>query len=256
MEITIQTYELSDIPEDLISFVERDYTLVNTLLNLPDDIHEGNNIQSFHENLNDYPPHGTLPSDLRNRMHEFMLDIFEESVDINDKYQNGVLEALDDVSTDQLDKIFKIRPLLGEQIGYFDIRDNHCKIYFTVVMINKHYYGSIFMFWNENNPDILFIQGITKFMIPTLINIFLPNYDKLLPRLNSVLEGAIESQARLLGAKQILTVPIGNQGSILEKHYGYHRTNEVYYPCTQILGRKDVLTNLDYHKVYRKYVLE
>jgi hypothetical protein len=58
----------------------------------------------------------------------------------------------------------------------------------------------------------------------------------------------------MLGATKILTVPIQKQGSTLEKFYGYHKTDTVYYPCTQILGREDVLANLPHHNIFYKII--
>ncbi len=34
-----------------------------------------------------------------------------------------------------------------------------------------------------------------------------------------------------------MVAPVGRQGKILEKYYGYARINEIYYPCKHILGQ-------------------
>lgn len=80
------------------------------------------------------------------------------------------------------------------------------------------------------------IQGITKFLVPSLIALFYPEKEARLPRLNSILAPAIETVARSVGAKQIYVAPIGNQGNILVKHYGYHKTTNIIYPCKLIMG--------------------
>jgi hypothetical protein len=121
--------------------------------------------------------------------------------------------------------------------------------------VNNNIYGGIFGFYNNTYPEVLFIQGITKYLIPTLISIFLPEYDKLLPRLNNILNEPIETLARNLGVKRILVAPIGTQGNILEKYFGYVKTSEIYYPCYNILGRRVVEQNPEHFTRYVKYLL-
>lgn len=120
-----------------------------------------------------------------------------------------------------------------------------CKSWYIETTLENHIYGGIFAFWNVNTPKNIMIQGIAKRLIPMLISIFLPEYNKLLPKLNTTLESGIESLANRLDATNIYVIPIGKQGDILEKYYGYIKIDpniinqndfDFRYPCIHILG--------------------
>lgn len=254
MNLETNIYELADIPEHIVDFIQTDHSILSNILNLPSYIDEANNIESFHENFDQYPPLSQLPNDIIERTNAYTISISNETIDVDRLYNKAIIDATEIEDLKIIDKIFRVRPLLGEQIGYFEIDDPQCKIFYIMASINHQYYGGIFVFWNEQRPDIIFIQGITKFLVPSLVSILAPEYDKILPRLNTVLSAAIETCAKMLGADKIMTVPIGRQGSILEKHYGYKKTDTVYYPCDDIMGKNNVLFNLDHYEVYVKYL--
>ena len=105
-----------------------------------------------------------------------------------------------------------------------------CETYFIEAHLNGHLYGGIFAFYHGDYPDRIMIQGIVKYVTPTLFELLFPKHQKELVKLNSILAAPIETLARRLGAKYIYVRPIGKQGSILERFYGYKRTNDEYYP--------------------------
>jgi len=65
-----------------------------------------------------------------------------------------------------------------------------------------------------------------------------PEDDVKLPRVNSLLQPAIETSAHRIKTKQIYRRTTNKQGIILEKYYGYRRDNswKFRYPCKIIKG--------------------
>lgn len=107
-----------------------------------------------------------------------------------------------------------------------------------VAKLNQHLHGGVFVFWNPRYPNHVVMQGISKFLIPSLLSLLYPDQESRLIRLNSMLQPAVETVAHNVGAKQIYVAPIGKQGEILKKYYGYHITSKMMYPC-QVIKRID-----------------
>lgn len=256
MDILTREYKVSEIPQEVIELIETEHSAISNLLNISEMIDEGNNLENFFLDLDDFPVKDQIPDDIIIQFNEYTLSVLGEVFDdMTDKYQTVIQQRDENV----LSHLFNVRKLLGEQIQYLD-DDKSCETYFIYCLLNGQYYGGIFAFWNSNRPNILFIQAITKFVIPTLLQIFYPRADKMLPRLNSLLDPSITSLARRLGATTIQVIPIENQGSILEKYYGYKKTNDVYFPCPHILGRDNILAtiadNHNYSTIYEKVLEE
>ena len=133
-----------------------------------------------------------------------------------------------------------LRNLLAEQDGYAELEEKDCDVYLIVAYLDGELYGMVYCFYNAMYPDIILFQGISKTPKYGLWDILDRTKYGYLPRLNSVLMPAIESLAKRLGVNKILVSPIGNQSSILEKHYGFRRTNRqsFQYPCHNIAGSK------------------
>jgi len=125
---------------------------------------------------------------------------------------------------------------MREQIIYAFGEEKDCEKFLITAEINRQLYGGVFVFWNHNYPNHVMIQGISKYLAPSLLTLFYPEQERRLPRLNSILASAIETVARSVGANQIYVAPIGNQGTILKTHYGYHEAYNIIYPCELIAG--------------------
>lgn len=157
----------------------------------------------------------------------FSLDVLNLKISQNDIKNEVNLNSLKDAIV-----------IIGEQMSYLESIKTICDIFFIEAKLNEHLYGSIFVFYHKDWPDRIMIQGITKYITSLLFVILFPEFNKELPKLNSLLDPVIESLARRLGAKYIYVRPIGKQGAILEKHYGYIKTQEKYNPieCNISLG--------------------
>lgn len=229
--------------EPVIDLIQNSYTQISQILNLPEYIQEKtDHIDEFLEELDEYPPREKLQKEVIEECQRFIQTILKQKTILSDEY--------DPKDTSKLSKLFKVRSLMSEQLWYLYTNPEkiECEVYFLYATLNGLYYGAAFAFWNKERRDILFMQGICKSFIASLIEIYYPEYK--FPKLNSLLQPAIESLANKLGSTTIMVVPIGKQGDILEKHYGYLKKNEeAYYPCKEILGS-------DYHssdpKIYIK----
>ena len=128
------------------------------------------------------------------------------------------------------------------------VQEQGCKVWIIVATVNKHPYGAIFAFQHSANPYDIMIQGISKFIVPGVFSILKPDLANMLPRLNSLLMPAVETLALNAGASRIVVIPVGKQGDILVKHYGFHKIDEVDLPCKVIfqpLSRDYFAKNLD-----------
>jgi hypothetical protein len=129
-----------------------------------------------------------------------------------------------------------IKNLQEEQHVYLETcsSENECQMWLTVATINNQPYGCIFSFYRPGYDFM--IQGISKFYIPGMFSFFYPEISNQLPKLNNLLIPAIESLAKKVGASRIVVRPIGNQGSILSKHYGFEHIDDDRTPCDVIFG--------------------
>ncbi len=149
---------------------------------------------------------------------------------------------------ENIDNLERILRLLREQhdylyYHYIDIGDDEdiedykeemdldCQVWFLEARINNIPYGGIYAFYQSKYPEYLFIQGISKFAIPYLSDILFPENTAILPKLNSILQVSIESLAKKLNVKKIYVKPVGKQGNILNKHYGYAKTSRFVKMC-------------------------
>ena len=244
MEVLVRTTLLSDgVNDEIIDVIERSFKVISEILNVGEMIDESTNLEDFLSDLEDYPVKDKIPLDL---VEAYTSKMLGKQIILDDRY--------DPSDDNKISKLFMVRKLLGEQLDYLEDELN-CEAYFVYTLINDTYYGGMFAFYNKERPDVLFIQGITKIFSPSIISIYYPEYDKLLPRLNSLLEPSIETLAKMLNADKILVVPIGKQGKILKKHYGYRRwTKDIYYPCESIAGYLNVTKGGGRYKAYVKYV--
>jgi hypothetical protein len=268
MNIQVIVQSLSEgVDPEIISSLEDDHSQLSKLLNVSENYDEHNDFENFISDLDDYPPTPILSPGI---MRKYKLT-FPESDDnvIQDSYSRVILRRnestlgfpLDSLEGEEstvfmrsMKQLFMVRKLLGEQLGYLGI---HCpiniRVYFIYSVIDSHYNGGMFAFWNSDRPDDMFIQGISKSLIYTLHSLFAPKTTPF-PSLNSLLQPSIEKLARELGAKRIIVAPIGKQGEILTRYYGYTQTRDIYFPSLEILGRENILHDPDLYPVYEKYL--
>jgi hypothetical protein len=226
MEITTHIYPVSDIPEEITTFLQNNYDDLADLLNIHD--YEIPNTYSFFEDLYENPIANNLPPKIIEDVRRFSSEIL--GINLHD------LETRYVPTEENLEYLLNIFRSLSKQTNYAFGEEKDCKIWFITAEINRQLYGGVFVFWNRNFPNHIVIQGITKFLAPSLLALFYPEQESRLPRLNSILGLAVETVARSVGAKQIYVAPIGKQGRILEKHYGYRKTSSIIYPCELIIG--------------------
>lgn len=155
------------------------------------------------------------------------------------RYMNTIMPIeLDTVkarfqTTDRILTILKdVRMILDEQLASFH-EYGPCKMWYINSYHNETPYGSIIVYHNKTN--YVMIQNIVKYPIPILVQLLFPEYNKYMPRLNSVLMDSINTVARDVDADYIYVHPLEEQAEQLEKHYGFHRTETIWdIPCQTI----------------------
>ena len=184
----------------------------------------------------------TLPDDISASVLAYMKSI---SGDVNlsiDLINNTFKSVKFNRSDDNPYHIFSsMKDLIYDQMGHFKSDETDCNIWHIEGKHNDYELGSICVFYNSTIPMILdgkfgaMIQDIVKYPIPFLAQFLFPTYNPFIPKLNTVLETPINIVAGYIGVDYIFVRPIGNQGSILTKHYGYKETDAKFtYPCETI----------------------
>lgn len=132
-----------------------------------------------------------------------------------------------------------INNMIDEQFAYINNPDKDCLTYYVNVTINDYQYGGVFVFYNsklkepQSNDTYIFLQGIVKYTIPYLTGLLFPNINKELPRLNEIVNIAIQSMTKSLNTPYIYVKPIHKQFNILKKYYGYKELDVKYtYPSS------------------------
>ena len=115
-----------------------------------------------------------------------------------------------------------------EQKYYFENRilqeTDTYNTWFITYYIKNNLYGGIFLFRNNNNPNLYKIQGITKYYGPVITKIFHKNIE--IEKLNTLLIPVVEKFVANLGGIRIYVDPMEKQGELLEKYYGFVKTDE------------------------------
>lgn len=167
-----------------------------------------------------------------------------ESEPSNDKYLDSVGGFIS-LNQEQRNYLFEVGegekyPDMKNRIRLLSNRNDYrqkkdCDVWLIITTINNQPYGAVFAFKSMDEQDKnLMIQGISKFMVPGIFSLLQPKYNKLLPRLNSILIPEVENLAKYLRMDRIVVDPIGKQGNILEKYYGFHQIDAIEYPCEAI----------------------
>ena len=226
MEISSHIYEINDVPEEISKQLFDDIRALEQLLGIVGGVFPSE--EAFLNEFDEYPPAEFLSPTIVDKINYFSQAVFKTSNESSEF----------DATEDDLLFLYKVGKLLSEQLDYLEEREEGCKIWFITAELNERLYGGTFVFWNANLPGRVVMQGISRFFIPTLLNFLYPEQNSVLPRLNSIIQPAVETVARIVDAKQIYVFPVGKQGSILVKHYGFRRTPDFRYPCKFIKGEE------------------
>lgn len=168
--------------------------------------------------------------------------------------KDDVKEAWKDVTDDPIAKeslfnnLMSINSLLNDQLAhirdsFYDEHNDKCKVWNIIGSYNGSPYGSINVFHNPDNSisydrhEGVMIQNIVKFPLPFIVQTLFPRLGNMIPKLNTILELPITTIVRTLNLDMIFVRPVGNQGSILERHYGYYEipgSVKLRYPCKMI----------------------
>jgi len=186
------------------------------------------------------------------KSREYLQAMGFDSIEIND-FKEKYIKLL------KMPKFYPIfgtiRSILKRQLTFFNSMESesNCMMYRIESLYNDIPYGSVFLFYNSKGRDdkgrkYTMIQEITKYPIPMLCQLMFENCSKMMPRLNSTLMPAIEDLTKKLGAEIIYVQPLNEQAGILEKHYGFHRTDYVWkIPCEGVIKSADKVVRL--HKL-------
>lgn len=178
----------------------------------------------------------TIISDLswlKEKTTQFASEIFEEEYDFDQKIEDLDPYEIKDIlyiNSEQRNYLYRMvynttKEELYERL-YRNYKDNYireygCEIWFIISKINDQPFGGVFVFHQPNSKEIM-IQGISKFIVPTVLSMIDPVLMSKLPRLNSLVMPSIETIAKMIGAQRVVVNPIGKQGDILIKHYGFY----------------------------------
>lgn len=239
IQIKTDVYQITDNID--VVRLDDDYKDLCVMLRL-EPYYELTDPENYLLDLDEYPVPQTLNEKVLNKVESFYNNIYGVSSNLN--YQPTV---------ETLETLVKGKNLLAEQLIYLtDNDDSSCTKWQIISTLNNELYGSTFVFYNPSkSPDIL-LQGISRSFIPILIESVVPGTLSSLPRLNSIIQPAVETIGLSVGAKQIMVAPIGRQGKILEKHYGYRKVPNIIFPCDDILGSSNISNNPEYHNLYAK----
>lgn len=218
MNISTSIHLASEVPDEILSKLERDYDYMSTMLEVASFTSDNISWEDYISEIDDFPPMKELPKELK------------ASDEVAKRYRRAIKNNM----VETLYDIFITRLLIGEQLEYiYKLRDNEegCSAYFIAAYLDAAFYGSSFAFWSE---DAIFVQATTRCLDHTLLSMF--SLDDDLVRLNTVLEAPIESLARSLDVKKIY---ISSLDSSL-KGYGYKKSNDVHFPCKMITGDSKV----------------
>ena len=232
MDITTSIYQVDDVPEGVRRYLKESIDHINDQLNLGDYLSEVRSVEAILEDYDDYP--------FQQQLTEFLVDLLGD--ELNERYK----ELITDPDDDFLEKLVRIRNIIAEQDIYLDEKETNCDIYMITAHVDNDFYGLIYCFYNKKYPNYLMIQGISKTLKYMLSDLLYPKMYSKLPKLNSILMPSIESLAKQIGATKIIVAPIGNQGNILNKHYGFNKVKEIKYPCMLILGSDSY--DIDYYE--------
>lgn len=217
---------VSEIGFQISETLENGLMIVDDLLGIEDSSPSIDEDEYYEQG---YSMREKLPSDVVKRLMNFSKDVIDSNITktrINHEF---------DPNLDMFRILLDYRNIVFEQLEYTTADEKNCQVWVLYAIFeNKYYYGSIFAFYNSKNPDVLLIQGISKGITPILFSILFPEKSKNLPKLNSLFDEPLEKLARELGVKRIVVAPIGKQGDILEKHYGFRRVPTIEYPCELI----------------------
>lgn len=154
----------------------------------------------------------------------------------------------------KISKILRsVQSILDDQIGSLS-DSSKCDIWMIEAIHNGLHHGSIFAYFDKKlrghtrKSKFVMIQNIVKYPIPVMVQYMFPEYNKYMPRLNSMLMESINIVARDVGAKYIYVHPFKEQGSQLERFYGFRQIEfEWKMPCSSISG-----TSRDLPRYYKE----
>lgn len=179
----------------------------------------------------------SLPDDILESMLVYIRSMVSNSFISKETINNTFIS----MKTKLMNTLKDMKSLLYDQILHFESNESDCYMWHIDCIHNNYELGSIFVFYNPNNPIILnekvglMIQDIVKYSIPLLVQSLFPDYGVFIPKLNTILETPINMIASSINVNYIFVRPIGNQGDILKKFYGYLETGvELNYPCETI----------------------
>ena len=183
---------------------------------------------------------------MKTEMRYFLDNLFEDKLNLDNK--------IDEISDCELYNIFlpnREQRTYMYGMSYDDTKENliaklnshpfsnelrqdyDCKIWIIAAKINDIPFGAVFAFLN--NSEELMIQGISKFIIPSLLSLIEPKLAQKLPKLNNLLLPSVETLARMYNLKLIVVNPVGKQGAILQKYYGFYPIKYRKKICSIIL---------------------
>lgn len=251
MDISVDIYDL-DLENEYVSSIDaellQDFRLLSHLLNASEYVDETTDLEYFLEDLEEYPPEETLSNEIIDKLKSFSRDVLYNDLDKIPNYNKN--------DRNVLTKLFNTRKILGEQLEYITDKEKGCHIWMVTARINRHLYGSVFVFYNPMVSTDVLMQGIARNFIPSLFEILQPGTLQHLPRLNSLLLPAVETIAKSMGSRKIFVAPVGNQGKILETHYGFKEDKNIVFPCSMIKGSEHYkqYNASNYYKTYSTVV--
>lgn len=214
--------------------IEDDYEIASKILQI--NPYEEYDWETFVKGLEAYPVMESLPIEAIIKAEDFDIK-FERDWDP---------QNLSDIAA-----IYSCRNILLEQFTYLYSYPTDCEVKHVISASDGRRYGGAFLFWNEAFPDQITMQGITKYLGPQLLSILSPNGVKIFPPLNSLIMPKAILFAREKGARKIVVFPIGKQGDILKKYYGFVEPESMpSYSCKMIRG-----SDIEYERKYLvKYI--
>lgn len=179
-----------------------------------------------------------LPDSIANDISIFMKNIYRTDIskyDLVNKYDRFFSDSSIEKIYEFLEYMMNYRNLLCEGLIYTsaDETEENCRINTISVNINNQLYGHTFIF-QKDIVNYMIMQGISKMFPMAIIDFFYPEF-KTIYNLNSLIHSTLIPWAKLNSFTDIIVNPIGKQGDILSKYYGYIKEYQKFIPFCPVI---------------------
>lgn len=170
-----------------------------------------------------------------------------------------IMDRLRHLEDDAVRLILDIKQRIDAQRDFIkaDSDQPGCTRWYVEADMDDVSIGGICIAYNANleghteGSRYIVIQEITKYTVVTLVSLMFPEYNMYIPKVNDILSTPIDTVARGVDADYIYVAPIGKQGGILQRYYGYKPLKYNFkMPCRSVSDYFEDITKYYKEVVY------